>query len=48
MGVMKESYEKTVVLSSGEEDMEEYEKLGVKCEMCGSGDIYGVIGLRKR
>ena len=47
-GVMKESYEKTVVLSSGEEDMEECEKLGVKCEMCGSGDIYGVIGLRKR
>ena len=48
MGVMKESYGKTVVLSNGAEDMEECEKLGVKCEMFGSGDIYGVIGLRKR
>lgn len=48
MGVMKESYGKTVVLSGSAEDMEECEMLGVKCEMCGSGDIYGVIGLRKR
>lgn len=55
MGVEKDSYGKVVVLSNSNNDILECERLGVRCEMCGwgkvdgidSGDIFGVIGLRK-
>lgn len=55
MGVVKDSYGKVVVLSNSNKDILECDGLGVRCEMCGwgkmeginSGDIYGVIGLRK-
>ena len=54
-GEEKNSYGKVVVLSNSNNDILECERLGVRCEMCGwgkvdgidSGDIYGVIGLRK-
>ena len=55
MGIGNANYEKVLVLSNSNKDIEDCLRLGVKYTMCGWGkvegmeskDIYGVIGLRK-
>lgn len=55
MGIVNANYEKVLVLSNSNKDIEDCLRLGVKYTMCGWGkvegmeskDIYGVIGLRK-